>query len=79
MTTVCPSAEMGVYAIKPRFRARLRHTERLLIAAGVSADSLTLAGAVSAFAAAAVVLLSSFTPLWLLAVTPLVVLIPSWP
>jgi CDP-diacylglycerol--glycerol-3-phosphate 3-phosphatidyltransferase len=65
---------MGLYAVKPRFRASLRRPERLLIARGVSADDLTVAGLGCALGAAAVVTASGVSPLWLLAVTPLVIL-----
>jgi phosphatidylglycerophosphate synthase len=55
---------MGIYAIKPRFRMSLRGLERRAIAAGISADQLTTAGTLCAFAAAGGVLLTGWDSLW---------------
>jgi len=64
---------MGIYAIKPQFRASLRGVEAWLIAVGVGADQLTTAGLGCALGAAAAVLLSGRDPRWLLAVPALLV------
>ena len=64
---------MGIYAVKPRFRVALRGLEHLLIAWGVSADQLTVAGLGCALAAAGTLVATAVQPWLALAVPPLVV------
>jgi len=65
---------MGVYAVKPRFRASLRGVEHFAVRGGVTADQITAVGCACALAAAAAVLAAGFNPLWLIAVASLVVI-----
>ena len=65
---------MGMYAVKPRFRASLRALEARAITARIGADQVTLVGAIFAIGAALAVLLGALDPVWLLAVTPMVLL-----
>jgi phosphatidylglycerophosphate synthase len=64
---------MGVYALKPRFRAALRGAETSLVSRGVSADAVTFAGLGSAVAIAGACVVSVQLPLLLVAVAPLAV------
>ena len=63
---------MSVYSLKPRFRTTLRGAERTLIGRRVTADQVTAAGLACALGAAAVTVWSFVSPLWLVAVAPLV-------
>jgi len=64
---------MGVYALKPRFRAALRGAETSLVSRGVSADAVTFAGLGCAVAIAGACVVSVQLPLLLVAVAPLAV------